>query len=112
MSRQASRSRHRSGVQHGVLAVVVSLVVAGCAGAPAPDPPDADTALRSRVEAALAAARDVDADRIAVDVRSGVVWLTGQVASGTEQQSAGAIVRAVPGVGDVRFDLAVVAAGP
>ena len=64
--------------------------------------------LRARVQAALAAARDVGAERITVEVRDGTVHLTGQVSSGTEQQSAGAIVRAVPGVQDVSFDLTLV----
>jgi osmotically-inducible protein OsmY len=64
-----------------------------------------DELLKSRVEAALAGAADLDDAAIAVQVHHGVVTITGRVASATEQQSVGAIVRAVPGVSDVRFSL-------
>lgn len=66
-----------------------------------------DEVLKARVEAALASASDVHAAGITVDARRGVVTLTGRVASGTEQQSVGAIVRAVPGVGSVFFSLRI-----
>ena len=66
-----------------------------------------DEVLQARVEAALAGASDVDAAGITVDARRGVVTLTGQVASPTEQQSVGAIVRAIPGVRDVAFLLSI-----
>lgn len=71
----------------------------------------ADTVLRRRVEAALASATDVDGDRIQVVARKGVVTVSGHVSSGTEQQSVGAIVRAVPGVTEVRFSLVVAPSG-
>ena len=58
-------------------------------------------------DAALESATDVDSDCIDVEVNEGVVTLTGQLASGTEQQSVGAIVRAVPGVEEVRFSLVI-----
>ena len=66
-----------------------------------------DEVLKARVEAALASASDVYAAGITVDARRGVVTLTGRVASGTEQQSVGAIVRAIPGVSHVRFSLSI-----
>ena len=66
-----------------------------------------DEVLRARVEAALASASDVNAAGIRVDARRGVVTLTGQIASGIEQQSVGAIVRAIPGVRDVSFSLRI-----
>ncbi len=66
-----------------------------------------DEVLKARVEAALASASDVYAAGITVDARRGVVTLTGQVASPTEQQSVGAIVRAIPGVRDVAFSLSI-----
>ena len=66
-----------------------------------------DQVLRARVEAALARASDVDADGITVDARRGVVTVTGRVASETEQQSVGAIVRAIPGVRGVSFSLRI-----
>ena len=66
-----------------------------------------DEVLKARVEAALASASDVYAAGITVDARRGVVTLTGQVTSPTEQQSVGAIVRAIPGVRDVVFLLSI-----
>ena len=66
-----------------------------------------DEVLKARVEAALASASDVYAAGITVDARRGVVTLTGRVASGTEQQSVGAIVRAIPGVSHGRFSLSI-----
>ena len=66
-----------------------------------------DEVLTHRVAAALAGASDVDADRITVDARGGVVTVSGGVASGLEQQSVGAIVRAIPGVVAVRCALAI-----
>jgi hypothetical protein len=76
-----------------------------------------DEDLRMRVQAAIAAAADLPADSIEVQVLRGVVTLTGSVlcdgcggnatpgGAGTVQQSLGAVVRAVPGVADVRFRL-------
>ena len=76
-----------------------------------------DEVLRERVEAALASASDVPAGSIAVEVSDGVVTLTGSVVcqecggrrtppgSGTVQQSLGAVVRAIPGVTSVEFEL-------
>jgi osmotically-inducible protein OsmY len=63
--------------------------------------------LRSRVERVLASALDVNADTVTVEATEGVVTVRGRVVSGFEQQSVGAIVRAVPGVTRVRFDLQV-----
>jgi hypothetical protein len=76
-----------------------------------------DEVLKERVEVALASASDVPADAITVEVSNGVVTLTGSVACegcggrltpggfGTVQQSLGAVVRAIPGVGRVEFEL-------
>ena len=88
------------------IAKVVLAIVLGTGLGAGVEPAD-DTSLRTRVEAALESATDVDSDRITVEANEGVVTLTGQVASGTEQQSVGAIVRAVPGVEDVRFSLVI-----
>lgn len=96
---------------------LVAVLVALAAAPPASAQTAADAALRARVEAALAAASDVPADSLAVQARDGVVTLTGSVAcdgcggsstppgSGTVQQSLGAVVRAVPGVERVEFQL-------
>jgi hypothetical protein len=97
------------------LALVLGLFVLGVA--PAAAQSNADEALRTRVEAALAAAADLPADSISVQVQGGVVTLSGSVAcegcggnatpggAGTVQQSLGAVVRAIPGVTDLRFAL-------
>ena len=94
----------------GLLALVVAATATtGAAGCAARElrTPVGDEVLKARVEAALASASDVNADRITVDASDGVVTLTGQVASGTEQQSVGAIVRALPGVAEVSFSLRI-----
>jgi hypothetical protein len=96
--------------------VCVVLLLTGAA-APASAQSAADAELRARVEAAIASAADVPSDSIAVEVRAGVVALSGSVAcdgcggnstpggAGTVQQSLAAVVRAVPGVERVEFRL-------
>lgn len=77
----------------------------------------ADSVLAARVESALDAASDLPADSITVSVRGDVVTLTGSLlcaecggnntpgGTATIQQGLGALVRAVPGVRRVVFDL-------
>ncbi len=93
------------------LGLAALLVTAGACAARGPDqtsdPRPADVVLRSRVERVLASALDVNADTVTVEATEGVVTVRGRVVSGFEQQSVGAIVRAVPGVTRVRFDLEV-----
>ena len=96
-----------------VLAIAASLLIPGVALAQAAP----DDALKVRVEAALAAASDLPADSISVQVQGGVVTLSGSVLCdgcggnatpggvGTVQQSLGAVVRAIPGVRELRFAL-------
>ena len=92
------------------LAMVVALVGAasalGCAAREVSSQRVGDE-LRARVEAALVVASDVDATGIRVSASGDVVTVTGHVGSGFEQQSVGAIVRAVPGVSEVRFMLTI-----
>lgn len=95
--------------------VVAGFAAAAVGAAPAASQSRADTALETRVEAALASASDLPADSITVQVRDGVVTLTGSVScadcgggatpggAATVQQSLGAVVRAVPGVERVVF---------
>jgi hypothetical protein len=81
-----------------------------------------DEALKARVHAALMSAKDVPGREITVDAAGGVVTLKGQLSSDSMrgvaypsailQQSIGAVVRAVPGVKDVRFSLQVEPAPP
>jgi hypothetical protein len=94
------------------LALLFAAVAAPLAAQPYPD-----DVLRTRVEAVIAAATDLPADSIAVEVEGGYVTLTGSVlcegcggnatpgGAGTVQQSLGAVVLAVPGVLAVRFRL-------
>ena len=100
-----------------MLAATGALLTLGVAAAPAAAQTPADAELLTRVEAAIASATDVPSDSITVQVRAGVVTLSGSVAcegcggdstpagSGTVQQSLGAVVRAVPGVERVEFRL-------
>ncbi|MBM4185169.1 MAG: BON domain-containing protein [Gemmatimonadetes bacterium] len=99
------------------LAVLFTLCFAVPAAAQAQASPIPDDVLRARVEAAIEAAADLPADSVTVLVAGGVVTLTGSLlceacggnatpgGTGTVQQSLGAVVRAVPGVIDVRFRL-------
>jgi osmotically-inducible protein OsmY len=111
------RATTRSAVTRFVAAVGLVGVCAGGSGCVArgptigPDTASEDTVLQSRIEQALATALDVDANTVTVEAARGVVTVGGQVASGFEQQSIGAIVRAVPGVTRVRFDIQVEAPG-
>ncbi|MDH3206567.1 MAG: BON domain-containing protein [Gemmatimonadota bacterium] len=100
-----------------MLLVAAAVGVAPHGVAAQASPSRSDSLLASRVEAAIRAASDVPADSINVSVRGGVVTLIGSVicadcggtrtpsGTGTVQQSLGAVVRAVPGVDQVRFDL-------
>lgn len=101
------------------LAVAVAMALTAPQGvaAQAPSESRTDSVLAERVAAAIEAASDVPADSIRVGVSEGVVSLTGSVVcddcggtstpggTGTVQQSLGAVVRAVPGVREVRFYL-------
>ena len=95
--------------------LLAETVLGGCASDGSEIPPD--DVLQERVEAAIARASDVPADAITVVVIDGVVTVTGSVVCeecggrrtpggfGTVQQSLGAVVRAIPGVQSVEFDL-------
>jgi hypothetical protein len=95
--------------------LLAATVLGGCASDGSEIPPD--DVLQERVEAAIARASDVPADAITVVVIDGVVTVTGSVVCeecggrrtpggfGTVQQSLGAVVRAIPGVQSVEFDL-------
>ena len=95
--------------------LLAATVLGGCASDGSEIPPD--DVLQERVEAAIARASDVPADAITVVVIDGGVTVTGSVVCeecggrrtpggfGTVQQSLGAVVRAIPGVQSVEFDL-------
>ncbi len=93
------------------------LLLAGCgAENPSEPPAESDERLASRVEAALAATSDLPLE-LSVAVADGIVTISGDLAcdecggnrtpgtTGTVQQSLGVVVRAVPGVDEVRFQL-------
>ena len=78
--------------------------------------PDSDRELAGRVQAALVSATDLPPE-LSVEVSDGVVLISGALACGdcggnrtpgnigTIQQSLGTVVRAAPGVAEVRFQL-------
>ena len=69
--------------------------------------PPADALLKTRVESALAGAADLRGRTLTADAKAGTVVVTGKVATTSELQTVGAVVRAVPGVKDVRFAVQV-----
>ena len=71
-----------------------------------------DTAIHLRVKAGLIAGRDLPGWRIDVDVREGIVVLTGIVDSEEQRARAIGVVRGVPGVKDVEDRLVVDGASP
>jgi osmotically-inducible protein OsmY len=84
-------------------AAVVLVVAAGTFGCATPDPrtPDqraSDQAIASQIHSALLADSNVYSSHINVDVKGGVVWLTGWVTSAEESQAAVGDISAVPGV--------------
>ncbi len=98
------------------------LLLAGCgpqqsgAGAVTGSEPDTDLELAHRVRVALDSASDLPRE-LSVEVSDGAVLVSGALACedcggnrtpgniGTVQQSLGTVVRAVPGVTEVRFEL-------
>ena len=67
-----------------------------------------DSAIHARVKGGLVLARGVPGWPIDVDVREGVVVLTGRVATEAQRTRAIGIARGVPGVKDVQDRLVVV----
>ena len=78
---------------------------------------NSDSMLEERIVIALESASDLPANAITVEAREGIVILTGSVVCDscggartpagvrTVQQSLGSVVRAVPGVERVEFDI-------
>ena len=67
-----------------------------------------DAAIQTRVKTTLISASEINGLRIDVDVRRGVVWLRGKVASEAARQEALRRTRAVKGVVRVESHLTVV----
>jgi osmotically-inducible protein OsmY len=80
------------------LAVAALLAAAlGCASA-AGGPPRPDAEIAADVEARLATAPEINPFTVAVDVRDGVVTLSGRVAGADDRARAEKLAREVPGV--------------
>ena len=98
-------------------AIYLAAAVSACTYGSAAAQGSPDALLADRVGAAIEAASDLPANAIVVEASNGVVTITGSVVCeecggsrtppgvGTIQQSLGAVVRAVPGVERVEFDL-------
>ena len=117
MTRIDTRERSvPSALQRLALACVAALLAACAAGVSGAQNPD-DAALAARVAAAIAGTSDLPQNSLAVAADGGVVQISGSVACAdcggmltpggiqTIQQTLGAVVRAVPGVERVEFDL-------
>jgi hypothetical protein len=106
-----------SGVRRAQLTAIAALALSACEPGTDHAPSAPDRALEARVVAAIVTAADLPADAFVVAASDGVVTITGSVACegcggmrtppGVQsiQQSLGAVVRAVPGVERVEFDL-------
>ena len=100
-----------------LLAVGAAFALTACASGIAGAQSDADAALEARVANAIDNASDLPVDSLSVAASDGVVRVTGSLVCAdcngmltpggvqTIQQSLGAVVRAVPGVERVEFDL-------
>lgn len=83
-------------------------LLGGCIAPPAPatDPPD-DLALSTRVREALSAQQQLNAGGIQVENHTGVVELSGTVATDAQRESAVQTARRVEGVKSVKDSLKV-----
>jgi len=116
MSERAS-SDDRARAWQGLAAAVIAVSLAACAAGVSGTQSSTDAALEARVAAALSGASDLPTDAFDITADGGVVHIAGSVACEecggmrtpggvqTIQQTLGAVVRAVPGVERVEFDL-------
>ena len=114
---EVDRTRARFHLARLLAAVLCLLALAACASGMAGAQTSADDTLEARVTAAIDNASDLPDGTLTVDASDGVVRISGSVAcedcggmltpggGQTVQQSLGAVVRAVPGVERVEFDL-------
>ena len=99
-------------------AIYLAAAVSACTYGSAAAQSSPDALLADRVETAIMGASDLPVNSIVVEASNGVVTITGSIVCeecggsrtppgvATIQQSLGAVVRAVPGVERVEFDLA------
>jgi len=66
-----------------------------------------DAAIKGKVEAALATERTLNATQIIVDVKGGVILLSGEVASTGQRATAGRLAAGVEGVKKVMNEIMV-----
>ena len=67
-----------------------------------------DLILRKRVEIAILSSDDIDAYLLEINVKDGVITLSGQVHSNTEKAAAESQARSVKGIGSVKNNIGVV----
>jgi osmotically-inducible protein OsmY len=102
--------RTRTPVVASTLALLLTIAPPAYAQSPAV-PTKADTALATEIERRLAADPEVNAQTIKIDVRGGVVTLTGSVVAEGAKSRAEKLTAAVPGVVKVRNEISVSGAG-
>src|SRR6266850_455514 len=91
-----------------IVAIVALWLVATSTNAQQrPPQSEADGAVATEIEHRLTRDRQVDAQTIDIDVRGGVVTLSGRVAAEDAKQRAEALAAAVPGVSKVHNEIAV-----
>lgn len=92
----------------GILTTSCALALAiASPAASTPVPTKDDTAVATQIEHRLSADRDVNAQTITIDVRGGIVTLSGRVPGEDAKRKAGTLAAAVPGVTDVRNEIMV-----
>lgn len=96
----------------GILTTACALAwaVSSMAESP-PAPTKDDTAMATEIEHRLSADPDVNAQMIKIDVRAGVVTLSGTALGEDAKSRAGKLAATVPGVVDVHNQIAVGAPG-
>jgi hyperosmotically inducible protein len=102
--------RTGTGVALSAFALAWTFVAAGQAQSPN-DPTTSDSAMSTEIEHRLSADAQVNVQTIKIDVRGGVVTLSGSVPAEDAKNRAGKLAAAVPGVVDVRNEISVGKAG-
>lgn len=90
--------------------LVITFALTGAVASPAQSPPAStktDTAVATEIEHRLSADRDVNAQTIKIEVRGGIVTLSGSAPGEDAKSRAGKLAAAVPGVVDVHNEILV-----
>lgn len=92
----------------GILIITCALAWAVASSAEAPPmQAKSDTAVATEIEHRLSTDRDVNAQTIKIDVRGGIVTLSGRAHDEDAKSKAGKLAAGVPGVVDVHNEIAV-----